>query len=110
VWHEELDELRCLIQIFLLGDVIETAVTIGRGITLRGFHSQIQNRSEGGWSNVERNEPNREYLGHVHIKLELFLVKSYIDVRFFTLLSLSQGGIPIEWTSNSIRGDIILYH
>lgn len=75
MWHDKLDKLRCLVQIFLLGDVVQLMVAIGRSLALDRLVRQIQDCRESHRSDMEWNKPNGEDLGHIHIELEFILIK-----------------------------------
>ena len=62
MWHDKLDKLRCLIQIFLLGNVVQLMVAIGRILTIDRLVAQIQDRRESHRSDMEWNKPNGEDL------------------------------------------------
>lgn len=75
VRQNKLDKLGRLIEIFLLGDVIQCLVTIGRGVASRGVGGEIQDSRQSRWCNMERHNPDREDLRHVHVELEMLFIE-----------------------------------
>lgn len=73
--NDKLDELRGLVQIFLLGNEVMCAGAVCRMFlfTRRGRQSEDGGESDG--SDVEREEPDGEELRHVHVELEVVFVE-----------------------------------
>ena len=114
VRYHELDKLWGLIEIFLFGDVVQCAVTIGRRITLGGVRGEIQDGCQCHGCNMKWNNPDGKYLRHVNVELQIFLIKCWISVSTVWNSTQYAGDkirySPIEWTSISILGDMTLYH
>lgn len=58
VGQEEFDKLGGLIKIFLLGDIVECLLPMGRYVVPRAVGREIQNGRQRCWRNVERYKPN----------------------------------------------------
>lgn len=73
--QNELDKLRGLVEILLVGDVVPHMITIGACVARGRVRRQIQNGCQGHRCDVEWHDPNGEYLRHVNIELQMVLVE-----------------------------------
>lgn len=73
--NNKLDELRGLVQIFLLGNEVVCAGSVCRMLLFARRGRQSEDGGEGDRSDVEREQPDREELRHVDVELEVVFVE-----------------------------------
>lgn len=58
VREDELDKLRGLVEIFLLGDIVERFLLLGRRVVPGTVGGEVQDGRQRYWCNMERYKPN----------------------------------------------------